>query len=247
MKIKIKSSKLVLLKTNTPSIKDLRQYLQKYGFSQFLLYYLGKLISKPLDFWHEFTFDIKYKVNTSKIVFADDLGFYNNEIQKHANQYRPSPPYRIITALKILKNVVKDFSTSTLVDYGCGAGRVMIIAAEAGFRKVIGIDLSPKLIELCRSNLKRYSHINNKSKMLVLEQDASQYIPPPDANVFYFFFPFNLEIYSKVVKNIEISLETNNRTIYILDSWSDFDFRSKNFQLIKTVESINIYMLKCPP
>jgi len=247
LKNKTRSSKLVLLKTSTPSIKDLRNYLQKHGYLLFLRYYIGKLISKLLEFWHEFTFDIRYKVNTSRIILADDLDFGNGKIQKHAKQYRPSPPYRVFTSLKTLKRVVKDFNTSTFVDYGCGAGRVMIIAAEAGFGKVIGIDLSPQLIELCRSNLKQYSRINNTSEMIVLEQDASQYIPPGDSNVFFFFVPFSLEVYSKAIQNIEVSLKAKHRTIYILDMWSGFDFQTKNFQLIKTVESVNIYMLKCSP
>lgn len=242
MNNKIKSSKLLLLKISIPSIRDLRDYLQKHGYSKFLKYYILKLASKLLDFWHELTFDTRYKVNTSRIVLADDLGFNNAEIQKHAKQYWPSPPYRVIASLKTLKRVIKNFNSSIFIDYGCGAGRAMIIAAEAGFGKVMGIDLSPKLLKLCRCNLKQYSQINNKAKMIALEQDASMYIPPNDANVFFFFFPFSLEVYNKVIQNIEISLKAKHRTIYILDSWSDFDFGSKNFQLIATVESINIYM-----
>jgi SAM-dependent methyltransferase len=235
------------LKTNIPSIKKLHNYLKKHGYSQFLKYYTGELVSKLLDFWHEFTFDIRYNVNTSRLILADDLGFRNAEIQKHAKQYRPTPPYRAFASLKSLKKVVKDFSTSTFIDYGCGAGRIMIIAAEMGFGKVIGIDLSPQLIELCRSNLKQYLQINNTSEIIVLEQDASKYIPPNDANVFYFFLPFSLAVYSRVIKNIKTSIKTNPRTVYVLDMWSDFDFQSNNFQLIHKIESIKIYMSKDPP
>ena len=40
------------------------------------------------------------------------------------------------------------------VDVGCGKGRALIFAAEMGFRKVTGVEISPMLAEVASKNLK---------------------------------------------------------------------------------------------
>src|SRR5579863_3713787 len=58
----------------------------------------------------------------------------------------------------------------TYVDIGCGKGRSLILAAERGFLRRIGVDLSPDLIETARRNL----DARNAGCELIC-QDATQY------------------------------------------------------------------------
>ena len=62
----------------------------------------------------------------------------------------------------------------------------MLLALEAGFRQVVGLDLSLSLLEQCRENLRRYTqHQNDPACFLVLKQNAANYLPPPAASVFF--------------------------------------------------------------
>jgi SAM-dependent methyltransferase len=191
-------------------------------------------------------FDKRYNVNTGMLVPVDELAFEDTQAQGHAKEHNPSPPYAVMTALKVLKKYVGGFGVSGFVDYGCGAGRVMIIAAEAGFLNVAGIELSRKLISVCKENVARYSNTNKAAKFVVLEQDAATYVPEEGCCVFFFYVPFSRDVYKKAIENIALSIEKNPRTVYLLDSaWShmEAEFRDNNYEYIGNVEGINLYKL----
>ena len=43
-----------------------------------------------------------------------------------------------------------------LVDYGSGKGRVLVVAAELGIQRIVGIEFSPGLVAIAKCNLERY-------------------------------------------------------------------------------------------
>jgi len=96
------------------------------------------------------------------------------------------PPFTIIKGIKKLKILsVLDFAAETIVDYGCGSGSALLIAAESGFGNVIGIGLSPSLARLCRANIVAYSRMNQKSVLKVNNVNAIEYLPWANATVFF--------------------------------------------------------------
>jgi SAM-dependent methyltransferase len=178
------------------------------------------------------------------IVGVHDLAYEDLQIQRHAKEHYPSPPYKVMRALQSLQRQMGGFGDAGFVDYGCGAGRAMIIAAEAGFTNITGIELSPKLLGVCRENIVKYSGRNSAASMVVMEQDATTYIPDKSSTVFFFYVPFSPEAYSKVIANIALSVEKYPRTIYLLDfAWSKIDFSESSYQRIGQVEGINLYKL----
>src|SRR3972149_3481647 len=122
---------------------------------------------------------------------------------------------------------------NALFDIGCGAGRAMFVAAEAGIKNITGVEYSPKLVRMCQENIKNYLHKHKYADLNVIELDAAQYLPPHNISIFFFAVPFKPEIYNKVIENIITSVNKHPRTVYVLDyPWSKFDFSKKNFQLI---------------
>jgi len=122
----------------------------------------------------------------------------------------------------------------------------MIIAAEAGFRNIIGIELSRNLIAICKENIARYSETNKAARFVVLEQDAATYVPGEGSDVFFFYVPFSRDVYKKAIANIALSVEKNPRTVYLLDyAWSNMDteFRDNNYEYVGQMEGINLYRL----
>lgn len=60
---------------------------------------------------------------------------------------------------------------ATFIDIGCGEGRVLLMAAEHGFRKIIGIDLAADLCLTARGNVERYRRCSNSSALSALNRE----------------------------------------------------------------------------
>ena len=79
----------------------------------------------------------------------------------------------------------------------------MCLAAEMGFKKVIGIEFSLDLVEICRKNLEIFKQKSaSKSEFEVIHMDATEYSLPSDANVLSFFNPFNEAVTDQVIAGI---------------------------------------------
>ena len=147
------------------------------------------------------------------LIYPSDLDG-PEELKKHAVKYEASNQ---IFFKKLLEKVEWQFETSTIVDFGCGKGAVLIYAYEFGFKKLIGVEFSPNLSQMASDNLQKFSaQKGGKVSYEIVNIDASQYEIPSEADCFYFFNPFDAFIMEKVFQNIAKSLEANPRKILIV-------------------------------
>jgi precorrin-6B methylase 2 len=63
----------------------------------------------------------------------------------------PTPDEPVAEALKMAKVGAED----TLLDIGCGDGKVVIQAVKAGAKRAVGVDIRPDLVELSKENAKK--------------------------------------------------------------------------------------------
>jgi len=132
---------------------------------------------------------------------------------RFAVQYLPSRPrafHRQIDSLSI------DHSNFAFVDIGAGKGRVLLMAAQYSFRKIIGVEFSPKLCDIARRNL---SVCRCRAEIVCM--DATEYVFPDDPVVVYMCNPFSIEPMRKVAQNLEQSLVANPRPVYVV-YWNAF-------------------------
>ncbi|HKR85650.1 MAG TPA: class I SAM-dependent methyltransferase, partial [Terriglobales bacterium] len=102
------------------------------------------------------------------------------------------------------------------LDYGCGKGRALIMAAQYPFRRVIGIEIASVLVEAARKNI---AHVLDKLPCKQIEircARADQAEVPPDASVVYLFNPFHGSTLERVIANIRSSLERNPRRLRLI-------------------------------
>jgi 16S rRNA G966 N2-methylase RsmD len=97
-----------------------------------------------------------------------------------------------------------DRSSSTLVDFGSGKGRLALLASTVGFRKVIGVEYSPFAHKIALENLKNFrargAHI---SECVFVNADAVDFELPADGPLTLVFNnPFGLEVWKRVLPNI---------------------------------------------
>ena len=90
------------------------------------------------------------------------------------------------------------------VDLGCGKGRAMMLASERPFRRVIGVELDPKLVDVAEINLAKWQarpHACQDIKVVL--GDAVAY-PMPDMPVLlYLFNPFDASLIQRIADGLK--------------------------------------------
>jgi len=173
---------------NLENFKKVLRNIRKVGLVTTLRYVISDL-----------TFDLKYKIDTINTAQLDALKI-DSPNKTVGNYYEGTNAYIF---QKMISQVRLEPSRVTFVDFGSGKGKAMFMAAERGFRKVIGVEFSIELVETCRKNLEIFkAKSKSKTEFEILHMDASEYEIPPEANLLFFSNPFNEELTRKVIGNI---------------------------------------------
>ena len=159
--------------------------------------------------------DVIHRVDTCGDVPLFGLNFES----KHKTpglEYQSHHPAIIRAGLRALEIRYEDYS---FVDFGCGKGRVLLVASEFPFRKIVGIEFAPQLAASARQNLKRYrAKAQRCSEIEAVTADATEYELAPEAQVLYFYSPFARSVMDLVVQNIEQSVQKSPRDMLVLFS-----------------------------
>src|SRR5699024_10327226 len=128
-----------------------------------------------------------------------------------------------------------------LVDFGCGRGRVSFYVHYHFQIPVVGVENNDKTFtELMENEAIYLRHHPNIHAPLYFEFGlAEDYDIHPIDNVFYFFNPFSLDIFKRVVNNIISSVEHVKRSVdnisyYPLPAFQHF-LQQTPFQLINKI------------
>ncbi len=185
---------------NLENFKRVLRNIRKVGLVTTLRYVISDL-----------TFDLKYHIDTINTAQLDTLQI-NSQNKARGYYYEGTNAYIF---QKMMARVGLDPAQVTFVDFGSGKGKAMFMAAERGFRKVIGVEFSIELVEACRRNLEIFrAKSKSKTEFEILHMDAAEYDIPAEANLFFFCNPFNEELTNKVIENILRSYERSPREIW---------------------------------
>ena len=152
---------------------------------------------------YERLFNIKYT--------GEQQGFYESH---HYNRYEA-------TSYLALESLFKQYninSSDHIVDFGCGKGRLAFYINYYYNSYVTGIEMNNNYYDICENNKKSYfkSFSKSKEKIKFLNIFAEDYKVLPSDNKFYFFNPFSLQLFIKVLNNILISVEEFPREIDLI-------------------------------
>jgi SAM-dependent methyltransferase len=142
-------------------------------------------------------FDRRHGVDTAASIEVSALDMPSH-IAATAVRYQPLSQIE-----KYLKELPIDFEQYLFVDYGCGKGNALFLAAEFPFREIIGVECSHKLVEIARLNLERYNSRTQRCKLIsVIEGDAARFCPPDGPMVYFLYNPFGQAILQQVMVQI---------------------------------------------
>lgn len=109
-------------------------------------------------------------------------------------------------------------STDRFVDFGCGKGRFPFYIHHHLHVSATGVEMSGQLYQEAMENLTRYMERGKQSRASVSFERclAEEYEIDRLENCFYFFNPFSIQIFQKVVRNILLSVENHPRSVDII-------------------------------
>lgn len=152
----------------------------------------------------------------------------------HADQYRypyEPTPYCVLERLANSGCLKKG---NTLLDYGCGKGRVDFFLSWQTRCSAIGIEYDERIYEKAVKNKEKSSV---SGRVTFESADAGVFPVPETVDRIYFFNPFSLEILQKAVSRILESYYTAPRKILLFFYYSS----DENISYLMTVDELTFY------
>lgn len=156
--------------------------------------------------------DEQYYEKLLNIKTSGEQKVFNESL--HYNRYEPTS----YSALEILSKQYKFTVEDSIVDFGCGKGRLNFYINYFFDSTVTGIEMNNFFYKEAIDNKRDYlkKHKKKKDKVNFLNCFAQEYSINPSDNKFYFFNPFSIQIFMKVIANILISVEERERTVDVI-------------------------------
>jgi precorrin-6B methylase 2 len=144
-----------------------------------------------------------------------DTGYYDEKVAQ--GKYGDSETYQP-TKYSILQKIIEYLKLNkddVFVDFGCGKGRVIAYLASQRLKKVIGIELDEKMVNIARVNINNLKSSNTPIEIINI--DATSF-NPTEGTVFFIYNSFGEKTLNTVINNIKDSLTTSPRAIRIVYS-----------------------------
>lgn len=165
-------------------------------------------------------FTIVHEIRGEKKYGIDTTGYDNlatlevTSGNKHAAYiYQPVNFFMAEKAFNYLSQLQP---TGSLVDFGCGRGRILAVAAHYGFKHVTGVEFAPELCEAAAKTVDKMTQKFPDFHGEIFCEDAIDYKLKDADTVFTFFNPFDDRVMLPVVKNIMRSYRKNPRDLIVI-------------------------------
>ena len=181
-------------------------------------------------------FDRRYGIETTDWVQLNDL--------ETASPHKPDAGFYIPSSFELLPKLLRASQINpalfTFIDLGCGKGRLLIQAAEHGFRRVEGVEFCAKLSQQANQNLQIYQKKwTPRSPLIVHHLDATEFEFPPAPLVLFFFNAFQGAALQKVLENLDRSLKEFPRDLYFF--WNGPHFYPESIKIMEACHSLQLH------
>lgn len=154
------------------------------------------------------SFELRWGVDTAHKIDLEDLGVAGAE----RAFYLASPAFATRHTLRRIRPSRQD----VLVDLGSGKGQAVLVAAQLGFGRVIGVELSETLNTIARANLAKAKPRLPSPEIDLLTSDALEWAIPRDLSVVYMYSPFVGDLFAAMIRRIVSSFDEHPRPLLIV-------------------------------
>jgi 2-polyprenyl-3-methyl-5-hydroxy-6-metoxy-1,4-benzoquinol methylase len=198
--------------------KAFDQRLRKNKLGVLIMVCLNELFTKKQSLHDElFAFTDNYQ----KTFWESDFGFlWYNANKNKENEYH-----------KLVQQIFDDSQSTSLLDIGCGWGQLPYLIAKNNKSKVLGIDISEKVINVAKQN---YQHPSLVYKMMnVLD------IPPDKFDLISVISCADYFPADKFPEYVDKILNSCNKEVIIIHSLRNTDFDA--FMTLKKSKEVRRY------
>lgn len=181
--------------------RDLADRVKETGLRATVKYVRHRVIERYCE-W-------RLGIETSGKLGLEEIGIDN----RLSRGYHPTdyPSIR-----RVLRRLSIREDRDVLVDYGCGMGRVVIYAATWPFRRIIGVEISERLSEIARANVRRARGRLRCRDVEIVTADALSYRLPEDVTIVFMYNPFAGELLAGVLAGMRRSLARAPRELTLV-------------------------------
>ena len=172
----------------------------------------------------------KNEIRWDKLLKIRTTGRDDSKADQYRYPYEPTP----YSVLERLANSGLIHKNNTLIDYGCGKGRVDYFMAYQTKCKSIGIEYDERIYEKATTNKETAVSSN---KVIIELANAEKFEVLESVDKIYFFNPFSVEILQKVIAQILDSYYKNIRTIQLFFYYPSDEYIS----YLMTVDELMYY------
>ncbi len=194
------------------ALAKIGQLVSERGIGGTLSYVPGRALEIARQRQEE-KYDRTFNIDTGGINALKDIPFDNpHRLQGLRYEGMSMSAFRTILNRLRLK-----YERYTFIDYGSGKGRVLFLAAERPFKRIIGVEFAPQLHEVALRNIATYRNPAQRClDIQVVCADAVEYEPPPDPLVMFFYSPFKPPVFDLVLTTLKRSLDCQPRPAVLI-------------------------------
>jgi SAM-dependent methyltransferase len=145
---------------------------------------------------------------------------------------------------------IRNYADYTFIDIGSGKGRVLFVAAEFPFRKVIGVEFATHIHQHALRNIQRFRRWGRRCGSIEsINANAAEFEFPNENLVLYLCNPFGPEIMGRMLANLSQSLDTHPRHVVIILLWPERSQQvagTRHMQPWKLTRRFHIYQTANP-
>jgi tRNA G46 methylase TrmB len=159
-------------------------------------------------------FDREHGIETATELPLETAGVPLSEVARGNGVYRPLTEKLFRAAIT---SIGIDATKFTFVDIGSGKGKVLFMAAEHPFKRVVGIEYASGLHEVAIRNVATYRSNSQKCKHIEpVHADALQYELPEGPLILFIFNALAKEIMRGLLKKLDAGVASERNRPLIL-------------------------------
>lgn len=158
-------------------------------------------------------YDWDHRVNTTSAT----VNWHDRLLGEFHSAYQPTEPALFREMMESMASLGIEFQDFTFIDVGSGKGRVLLMASDYPFHRVLGIELLVDLHRVAQENIQAYKSESQRCfDVEAVAADARQFSFPDAPTILYLFNPLPEAALIEMMSNLERSLLENPRTVYVL-------------------------------
>jgi SAM-dependent methyltransferase len=173
----------------------------------------ARFVLRRYDRWVDASLDRKYGIDTCGV---DEAIAYPNVPDALRTEFYAYEAIQVPMFRALMRTLDIEPRGYVFVDFGSGKGRALVLAAEHGFRRIIGVELAPALHEAATRNIEIFRSRRSLAAPIELYRADAVDLLIPDSDAFLFFYnPFGESVMRRVAQNIERSFREHPRSLVV--------------------------------